>query len=271
MTRLSRLIDVASVTRLGMGDAALQFVEGEQQAAWRGRRYLALDGRLAFELSLWCGTCPFLFERMEGASRTLSVEAITDRLNTGLEQVDTDTLNAVSALLPVGDYLPILVEASPRLVTPAHPGDYFAEEQVQTWGIDRFWGLPEYPRTPYYRTAARRLDDHSELYEFIVPMVPPTWNRADRVAAAVAALRLSSAPTCLAISVLDICQPATIDNDVAKPGQAHWCWAHFLLDGHHKLQAAASSNRPLRIMSLLTLDASLATREELLTLPSLLS
>jgi hypothetical protein len=35
----------------------------------------------------------------------------------------------------------MLLTINPRLISPSDPGDYFAEEQVATWGIDAFWGL----------------------------------------------------------------------------------------------------------------------------------
>ena len=66
---------------------------------------------------------------------------------------------------------------------PMKPGDYFADEQVATWNVERFWGLPQYPQTPYYRTFETAVSRDAHLYEFVVPMVPPNWNDLARVAA----------------------------------------------------------------------------------------
>lgn len=77
--------------------------------------------------------------------------------------------------------MPMLLRVTPRLVTPVAEGDYFAHEQVATWGIDSFWGLPENPRTPYYRTFETPVTSSAHLYEFVVPMVPPTWDDRTRV------------------------------------------------------------------------------------------
>ena len=59
-------------------------------------------------------------------------------------------IDAFGALLPEGEYLPVLLRVEPRLVIPGCEGDYFSGEQVDSWGIgiDQFWGLPEYPHTP---------------------------------------------------------------------------------------------------------------------------
>jgi hypothetical protein len=105
------------------------------------------------------------------------------------------------------------------------------------------------------------------LYEFVVPMVPPRWNDRDRVVHYAEALSTTDAPTAVAVSILDVCQSADGGDDY----YAHWCLTHFLLDGHHKLEAAATTGRPLHLLSLLATDSSLATPAQLARVPSLLS
>ena len=139
--------------------------------------------RPAFELSFWCGTCPFLFKRLEGASRTLSIPELADRLAVGIAGIDVEVVSAFADLLPSGLYQPLLTTIEPKLVFPMKPGDYFADEQVATWNVERFWGLPQYPQTPYYRTFETAVSRDAHLYEFVVPMVPPNWNDLMRVAA----------------------------------------------------------------------------------------
>lgn len=266
----SWILDQQSPRAAGTNDAPLRFGEGARPAGtWRGRRLLLLDGEPAFELSFWCGTCPFLFQRLQGANRTLSITALQQRLDNGLQALDDDVIDSLSMLLPAGEYLPMLEQLQPRLVMPMRPGDYFSEDQVATWGIDGFWGLPQYPRTPYYRGATRKLGPRSRLHEFIVPMVPPSWNDASVVAQHAQRLAATTAPTCLAVSILDICQPADWD-DERQDGLTHWGLAHFLLDGHHKLQAAAENGGRLRLLTLLSVDHSLADRADVLKVPAAL-
>jgi hypothetical protein len=102
----------------------------------------------AFELSFWCGTCQFLFRRLEGANEGGSVEDLDERLSKGISDLDEVVVDRFARVLPHGSYLPLLLGVQPRLAQPVLAGDYFAEEQVETWGVDGFWGLPEYPRTP---------------------------------------------------------------------------------------------------------------------------
>lgn len=251
----------ASEARLNF-DTELQELGGGPR-----RRLLMVDDEPAFELSFYCGTCPLLFRRLETAQEKLSLESMQERLAGKLDDPDDGgVIDAFGTLLPEGTYLPLLLEVEPRLVIPGREGDYFSGEQVTTWGIDQFWGLPEYPHTPYYRTFETAVDADAHLYEFVVPMVPPTWNERERVEEYVALMEQGTVPTAVAISTLDVCQPAI---DRGDDYFVHWGLTHFLLDGHHKLEAAATAGRPVRLLSLLTLGESLAGAEDTARLPAL--
>ncbi|MFE2887470.1 hypothetical protein ACUXZZ_35115 [Streptomyces graminifolii] len=257
---------------LGVPDpeARLRF-EAEQRegggGGWPGRRVLVVDGEPAFELTHWCGTCPLLFRRLRTATRKLPLADLRDRLTGTLtDPGDRGVIDAFGALLPEGEYLPLLLRVEPRLVIPGREGDYFSNEQVASWGIDQFWGLPEYPRTPYYRTFETAVDASAHLYEFVVPMVPPTWNTRERVEEYVELVGRGEVPTAVAVSTLDVCQAA---NGFGGDQSPHWGLTHFLLDGHHKMEAAATAGRPVQLLSLLALGEGLAVAEECARLPAL--
>ncbi|MGW0841283.1 hypothetical protein ACWD26_14145 [Streptomyces sp. NPDC002787] len=164
------------------------------------------------------------------------------------------------------DYLPLLLRVEPRLVLPGQEGDYFSGEQVATWGLDQFWGLPEYPHTPYYRTFETAVDASAHLYEFVVPMVPPTWNTRERLEEYIELMSRGSVPTAVAVSTLDVCEPAS---GLPTDHYRHWALTHFLLDGHHKLEAAATTARPVRLLSLLAVGEGLAESEDCARPPAL--
>ncbi|MEU9647064.1 hypothetical protein [Streptomyces sp. NPDC048188] len=249
-------------------EARLRFdTELQETGGGARRRLLMVDDEPAFELSFYCGTCPLLFRRLEGSREKLSLESVQEQLTGALHELDDGgVIDAFATLLPEGEYLPLLLRAEPRLVVPGKDGDYFSGEQVTTWGVDQFWGLPEYPHTPYYRTFETVVDTNAHLYEFVVPMVPPTWNDRERVEEYVTLMEQGSVPTAVAISTLDVCEPAvgtSIDH------YQHWGLTHFLLDGHHKLEAAATAGQPVQILSLLALGESLAGAEDSDRLPAL--
>jgi hypothetical protein len=249
--------------RLGFSLPTRQTPDGERFNS----RKLLLDGDEAFDLSFWTGTCSFLFERLSGANQTLSLDALQDRLNDGLDGLAADVLTAFGSLLPSGHFLPMLFALEPHLVVPGDERDYFTHEQLETWRIDPFWGLRHSPRTPYYRsfetsvpggTAPAGSSGDGHLFEFVVPMVPPNWNDAGRVSDYKQRLAHSARPTAVALSLLDICQPAVLEGEESGY-YAHWCVTHFLLDGHHKLQAASEERRAVRLLSIVSIDHSLAT------------
>ncbi|MDT9686791.1 hypothetical protein Q5762_00180 [Streptomyces sp. P9(2023)] len=241
--------------------------EQRENGGGPGRRLLVVDGEPAFALSFWCGTCQFLFRRLETARQTLSLESVQERLTGTLADPDDGgVIDAFGALLPEGEYLPILLRVEPRLIIPGQEGDYFSNEQVATWGLDPFWGLPEYPHTPYYRSFETAVDASAHLYEFVVPMVPPTWNARERVEEYVELMGRGTVPTAVAVSTLDVCEPASGQPD---DHYRHWGLTHFLLDGHHKLEAAATADRPVQLLSLLALGEGLAASEDCARLPAL--
>ncbi|MFI6009589.1 hypothetical protein ACIBAG_12295 [Streptomyces sp. NPDC051243] len=264
------MISAGEPRRLGVpaAEARLRFeAEQRETGAGPGRRLLVVDGEPAFELSFWCGTCPFLFRRLDTARQTLSLQSVQETLTGTLAGPDDGGVTeAFGALLPEGEYLPLLLRVEPRLVAPGQEGDYFSGEQVTTWGVDQFWGLPEYPHTPYYRTFETAVDASAHLYEFVVPMVPPTWNTRERVEAYAELMGRATVPTAVAVSTLDVCEPAA---GQPTDHHRHWGLTHFLLDGHHKLQAAATTGRPVQLLSLLALGEGLAEPADCARVPAL--
>jgi hypothetical protein len=77
---------------------------------------------------------------------------------------------------------------------------------------------------------------------------------------------MATSPRPTAVATLDVCAPAPANG---QDWYAHWGLTHFLLDGHHKLAAAAAEGRAVRLLSLLAIDASLSTAEQIDRWPAL--
>lgn len=221
-------------------------------------RFLTIEGKPAFHIGNICETCSFVFERLPGANRSVQAEAVRAELNAGVEDLELSVATQLAELLPSGSYLAMLLEMQPKLVDLGARADYFATEQISTWGLDGFWALPHSPRIRYYRGATAELAPGQVLYEFLVPMTPQTWLDPERVAFYE---RTAGDPTAVALSVLDVKAPA-VEVAGAKDVHSHWCLAHYLLDGHHKTMAAVRQNRPLRIISFVALDRGISNTEQ---------
>lgn len=163
-------------------------------------------------------------------------------------------------MLPNANYRATLLKISAQLVRPGENNDDFVKEQIELWGVDRFWNLAHDPRSEYYRTDARPLGDRRELFEFLVPLVPTNWLDADTVTKYEERIADGEQPTALAIATLDVKQPADWEGDPAIT--EHWCLAHYMLDGHHKTLAAARVGRPITLLSFLAVDESIASHED---------
>src|SRR4051794_38297324 len=115
-----------AATRFGVTPSRLRFgEEPKQEGTWAGRRLLLLDDEPAFELSFWCGTCAFLFRRLDGANQTVAVEQLQARLTEGIG-LEPDIIATFAKLLPEDESLPLLLSVTPRLSLPMRAGDYFA-------------------------------------------------------------------------------------------------------------------------------------------------
>ena len=232
---------------------------GDGWAAWD--RYIAIDGKRAFHIGNVCGTCSFFFERMEGAKRSINAEEVVEQLNGGLSVLDLALVEKIKKIMPNGKYQVLLMRMVPRLVYPNSAEDYFEKERIDLWGIDPFWGLPHYPKTEYYRPSSQIMEGRAALYEFIIPTFPQNWLNEERVTSYVSRLRAGEAPTAVALSVLDVKQPATGRDEPAIT--SHWCLAHYLLDGHHKVFAASKIGLPVTLLTFLAVEQGISSPEQI--------
>jgi len=233
-------------------------------------RYLTVDGKRAYELGNICNTCAFYFERMEGANRDAAIKELADALAKGVTCLDETLLTDIDQMMPSGDYMTLLLNLTPRAVTLGGESDYFVSERQANWGLDGFWGLPHHPRVPYYRTGVRsisgmsgvrNIDGRARLFEFIVPMYPRNWLDQRRLAAYEADLGKGALPTAIGISLLDVKSPAVKSGN--QETEDHWCLAHYLLDGHHKVESASLTGRPISMISFLAIKQGVANAHQI--------
>lgn len=256
---MSLLIDTID-TKVKSSESVVGFEQpahDEGSVGWS--RYLTLGGERAYFIGGACDTCAFLFERMGGASRNVSPMETADALRGGLSRIDDALVSGIGGIVPGGSYRVSLLELTPTLVVPGSEQDYFAHEQTELWDVDPFWGLPNHPKTEYYRTPSVPLGSYRRLFEFVVPMFPKGWLSQKTLQSYADRLTVGERPTALAVSVLDVRGPST--REEGPTVTEHWCLAHYLLDGHHKMYAAALEGKPITLLSFLSTAESVATEE----------
>jgi hypothetical protein len=253
---------------------------GFEQEGWT--RYLTMKGVRSFEIGWKCDTCFYLFTRLQ--SERLSPEDIGERLRTATKLLAPDLLMAIDPLFPTGDYAVIDMTVQPSLTRACLPDDYFCHESLDLFGVDFASGVPHSPRTPYWRAGSAVLPEDAggygradgsfmprtrqpkQLMHFIVPMAPTVQFDRDRVDRYRQDLERGAAAAALGISVLEVRGPAVEPWDKGNdPGfvfAEHWCLTTFLLDGHHKTLAASESGLPVRLLTFLARDASMASSKD---------
>ena len=164
--------------------------------------------------------------------------------------------------MPEGEYAVILGEASVEEVSPGAERDYFVREQIALFGEDTFWCLPHDPRVPYFRAGDRDIGDGRMLFNFIVPMFPLKWLRMYPESEQLEAIRTKSSGTAVAIAVLDVRSPADWPGEKPDPVE-HWCLTHYLLDGHHKLDAASMTKEPLKLLSFVACSQGVSEKNDI--------
>lgn len=238
---------------------------GGSWAEWD--RHLLVDGKQAYHIGNICGTCAFFFEKGPHASRTfsgeLSAPAISDRLRIATDLLEPSFLKRLGSILESGEYEVLHRRVDPVLTSPGADQDYFSNESIELFGVDGYYGVPHSTRTPYYRCPDLPISPSQRLFEFLVPLHQPGTLDPDRVAEYETLLNDGNTPTALSVSVLDVKAPVTVERptDLVE----HWCLAHYVLDGHHKIQAAAQLNAPIGLLSFLSVGASIADSDALAT------
>ena len=165
-------------------------------------------------------------------------------------------MDKVSKIIPTGDYLILLLNIDPRSITIGEKNDYFANEQVELWGIDGFWGFPHHPKIQYYRGVKKKISESEMLFEFIIPMFPQRWLDEDTVNDFVKHIEEGISPTAISLTVLDIKEPGDWENH--RDITSHWCLAHYLIDGHHKVYASSLLNKPITLLSFFAIDKGIS-------------
>lgn len=178
-------------------------------------------------------------------------------------------LGRFAELLPHGRYRAVSLSLSPQLIEEGSAEDFFQRER-RAFG----WNLPDDegddgPDTDYYRAGL--YDRGGEpLYVFVVPLQLPETLHEGTVTRYRTDLAEGKTPTVVTFGVLyrnwlyaNMSRPLVGDPDGPTRAEvlgaaaghfasidSYWTLTLFVLDGHHKLAAAAHDGAPMDLLSL---------------------
>jgi len=197
---------------------------------------------------------------MDGANDRVEIANTAAALRHGVSSISDSVVGQIGAGLPADEYLITLLEVTPTLVRLGSAADYFHHEQIELWGLNGVGALPHHPKVSYYRGGENKIGNRAKLFEFVVPMFPDNW--LDKgITEQYSETPQGEYPTAVALAVLDI--KGLYDFDSERDIDEHWCLAHYVLDGHHKLLAAAETSRSVRLLSFVSVSKGIATREQI--------
>jgi hypothetical protein len=217
----------------------------ENDGSWKGTswyRFITLGGQPVYKLGPNCETCEFFLARVgEGM---VSIDHTRDALNEfSAERTDKKSVGALvktfTALLPNGKYTPILAEIYPRQA--ASMGSKSSDDKT---------ALEFFAYAVHDERWAETAGGHMHFFEeWIIPVRSPIPAHLNTSTVVAYQQSIDRGRQALAICI-----------SILEEHQGNTRLLHFLLDGHHKTEAAARRASSLWIISFLSHDFSLGVR-----------
>ena len=227
-------------------------------------RFIAVNGQNIYHIGNICGTCSFFFEKLIDSKKSINPKKTIDKLNVGLTSIDDNTVDILSEIIPNGFYEIALLTITPKFTSVGQKCDYFTKEQVDLWGIDGYDGVPHSPKVNYYRGTDLEIGNERKLFEFFIPLTSPNYIDKKRVDYYKSQILNGYKPTAISLTILDIKEPSDWPNDDIKPEfTSHWCIAHYILDGHHKIKAASELNTEITLLSFIATENGISTIDDI--------
>ena len=227
-------------------------------------RFIAVNGQNIYHIGNVCGTCSFFFEKLIDNKKSINPKETIDKLNVGLTFIDDNTIDILREIIPNGFYEIALLTITPKFAVVGQPNDYFAKEQVDLWGIDGYYGVPHSPKVNYYRGSDKEIGDDRKIFEFFIPLTSTENLDQKRIDFYKEEILKGNKPTAISLSTLDIKEPAVWPEDEIKPEfTSHWCIAHYIVDGHHKIKAACDLNSEITLLSFIATEKGISSTDDI--------
>lgn len=230
--------------------------EVAEEGLLRFGRHESLSGEVLFagqiplhNVGYECDTCGGLFSLVEPIPKPLAAEQISGLLASTIDDITIDLLESLSPLLPKGSYRVGLLQCIPRLrQSPSNSSLTEMEYQsysflgrslaIEMIGICQRFSEDEPLPDPTKEEIYIELLEEDEV---ILPHRNYATLDWSRVSHYISVLHGGVTPTAVALSIGEGRHPQGKYESKRL--------THFLIDGHHKMFAAATSFKPIHILS----------------------
>lgn len=256
------LLDTAETT-INNSQSLLAFSRPETDGVFGfWDEYLTIGKKKVYQTGVACSECSFSFERIdEDAISSTSVinnlpEKIVEQLDNGIKKIDQTILEQVKKLVPNGQYSVLLTQIIPTLVIPQQKGDYFVEELAV---LDRDAAQNLYnPKTNYFRLNTVVLPngsafDETCFFEFLIPIQSLDSLDEQRLKYYENLFAQGNSPTVVALSKIRVGEPPHMLQDDTSIAN-HIVLSHYLIEGRHKVYAAAMVQKPITLLFFVSRD-----------------
>ncbi len=220
--------------------------------------FISYNNEQLFHIGNICGTCAFFYRQLKTDIKTsITAETVRDQLNTGLHLLEKDIIDNLSPLFPTGEYEVFLFEINPYQTRHNTKRDYFTEEQEILWNYgDEDSEKAKKPGMAYYRGNDGQISETGKLFELFIPLYQPEDLNEEKIRYYQEEIRAGKKPTALSLSLIDIKESMIYEEEPEDGIVCHWYLANYLLDGHHKIEAASREGKPITLISFIAKDRS---------------
>ena len=228
-----------------------------------------VNGERIYEYGCPCGTCGIVFRKIGSTVYRLDDSDIVDLLGALDTVPPPPILHRLARVLEPGLYHPIIIEGTVSQIQPEAANDYFATDVVRLFGLEPpEYKIPSGPGTAYYKfgldyelgRTGRISGPHQALVTAVVmPLHDPSRLNRARIEYWKEQHAVGHCLTAFALSVVDNQSPAMEPPDKTYKYKEQFLFTNCLIDGHHRIQAAAELGARTRILSLVSSKFSLVS------------
>ena len=230
-------------------------------------RFLTYKNKPLFHIGNICGTCNFFFNKKEiKIDNKFTSKQISTLLNKGIVNLKESEINGISKIIPNGNYEVLITEIQPKISFPNDRNDYFVTDLFESWNKE--YAIDSEANIPYYRGLSKLIKGNEKLFEFFIPIFHTNSLNEKRVKEYEQMLLNGEKPTALCLGILDVkmsmVYPEINGEEVTPYTTTHWCFANYIIDGHHKMMAANNLQKPITLITFISKDQSWKLVDEMI-------